>query len=447
MIEAPKLLDIPDKLLPLIEDFDKYRYFLIEGGRGSGKTNAIARLLLYIAELYEVRIVCGRETQKSIDESVYMVLSDLIRDFNLDFIVQKAKIESKGGSEIRFKGFREQGSVNIKGLEGVDILWVDESESLTKPTIDVIVPTIRKENSKIIFTMNRFVRDDPAYMMFVNRPDCLHIHIDYFENPFCPSTLIDEANECKARNERDYNHIWLGQPLDRADNYLFSVEKLDKCKTIEPIGDLYKRQTVMGIDLAASGGDSCVASILERVSNVHWELKTQEVWTESNTMASVGKVVGLIGKYKPDIIVVDAGGLGLPMYDRMRELGIQNLFAFNGATTDGIALNAGNARADGYLTFAEFLDNDWLIINSEQTLKEMETIQISPHRHSNGRIYIKSKQDMKSEGVHSPDKADSVMMAIFGIKKWLGKINYSDRAVSFNYKRTNNRAQFRERRS
>lgn len=445
MIEAPKLLDVPDKLIPLITEFNNYRYFLIEGGRGSGKTSAIARLLLYIADQYSVRIVCGRETQKSIDESVYMVLVDLIKEFNLDFTIQKSKIENKN-SEIRFKGFREQGAVGIKGLEGVDILWVDESESLTKPTIDVIVPTIRQENSKIIFSMNRFVRDDPAYSLFVNRPDCLHIHIDYFENNFCPSTLIAEANECKDRNEKDYNHIWLGQPLDRADNYLFSVEKLDKCRTIEPIGDLYKRQTVMGIDLAASGGDSCVASILERVSNTHWELKTQEVWTESNTMASVGKVVGLIGKYKPDIIVVDAGGLGLPMYDRMRELGIQNLFAFNGASTDGIALNAGNARADGYLTFAEFLDNDWLIIDSEQTLKEMETIQLSPHRHSNGRIYIKSKQDMKSEGIHSPDKADSVMMAIFGIKKWLGKINYSDQAVSFNYKRTNNRAQFRERR-
>lgn len=444
MIKTPKLLDVPTKLLPLITEFDNYRYFLIEGGRGSSKTNTIARLLLYIAELYSVRIVCGRETQKSIDESVYMILSDLIRDFNLNFKVQKAKIESDG-SEIRFKGFREQGSVNIKGLEGVDILWVDEAESLTKPTIDVIVPTIRKPNSKIIFSMNRFVRDDPAYTLFVNRPDCLHIHIDYFENEFCPEVLINEAEECKSRNERDYNHIWLGQPLDRADNYLFSVEKLDKCKTIEPIGDLYKRQTVMGIDLAASGGDSCVASILERVSNVHWELKTQEAWTESNTMASVGKVVGFIGKYKPDIIVVDAGGLGLPMYDRMRELGINNLFGFNGATTDGIALNAGNARADGYLTFNEFLDNDWLIIKSEQTLKEMETIQLSPHRHSNGRIYIKSKQDMKSEGIHSPDKADSVMMAIFGIKKWLGKINYSDRAASFNYKRTNTRAQFRER--
>jgi len=172
-LELPKLLDLPAKLLQIVDKFDLYRYFLADGGRGGGKSQGVARLLLYLSGHFKLRIVCGREIQKSIDESVYTIFKDLIIENQLNFEVQAAKIiHRKSGTEINFKGFREQGSVNIKGLEGVDILWIDEAQAITKHTLDIIIPTIRKSKAKVFFTMNRHLKNDPVYKEFSTREDC-----------------------------------------------------------------------------------------------------------------------------------------------------------------------------------------------------------------------------------------------------------------------------------
>jgi len=208
ILVLPEMLAIPPKLEPVLDKINDYKFFIIEGGRGSAKTQTIARILLYIAQERVVRIFCGREIEGTIEESVYTVLADLIAQYSLAYRVQKNGITClQTGSTFKFKGFREQGSVNIKGIEGADIAWIDEAQAITKPTLDVLIPTLRKNNAKYIFTLNRLFRDD-AVMELANREDCLHIHIDYFENPFCPATLLDEAEHCRITNEREYNHIW-----------------------------------------------------------------------------------------------------------------------------------------------------------------------------------------------------------------------------------------------
>ena len=122
MIELPSLLNVPPKLLPLITKINDYHYFLIDGGRASGKSQTIARLILWLAEQKTLRVVGGRETQTSIEESVYTIFADLIRQYNLNFKVGASKIDHPiTGSALRFRGFREQGAINIKGLEGVDV--------------------------------------------------------------------------------------------------------------------------------------------------------------------------------------------------------------------------------------------------------------------------------------------------------------------------------------
>ena len=141
VIELDSLLNVPQKLLPLITEFDKYRYFLIEGGRGGGKSQAVARFILYLSEQYNLRIVCGREIQNSIKESVYSLFTDLIQQYNLNNIVlAKSIINRRTKSEINFRGFREQGAFNIQGMEAIDVVWIDESQALTKQTLDVLIP-------------------------------------------------------------------------------------------------------------------------------------------------------------------------------------------------------------------------------------------------------------------------------------------------------------------
>ena len=241
-IELPALfLGTPDKLLPVLTDINRYKTVLLTGGRGGGKTEFIARAILYWADQKNLKVVCGRETQATIEDSVHGTISRLIGEFDLNYRVQKNYIEHEGNqSRFIFKGFKEQGRANIKGLDDVDIVWVDESEQISNDTLDIIVPTIRNESAIMIFSMNRKTRHDAVYKRFAEDPDCLHIHINYDENPSCPQILIDEAEKSKARDIREYDHIWGGQPRDQTDDFLFNTKKLDEMLTNIPHGDVLK---------------------------------------------------------------------------------------------------------------------------------------------------------------------------------------------------------------
>lgn len=419
--EIPEILNIPPKLYPVLTEFNKYKIFVIEGGRGSAKTQTVGRILLYLGQERVIRVFCGREIQSTIEESVHAVLADMISEMKLAYKVKKNEISCyTTNSTFRFKGFREQGAVNIKGIEGADIVWVDESQALTKPTLDVLLPTLRKSNCKYIFTLNRMFRDD-AVMELTTRDDCLHIHIDYFENPFCPPTLMDEAERCRLTNEREYNHIWLGQPASSGGDYLMDFDKLYASLTIEPHGDLYYRQRVMGVDIGAQGDDPSVASILDRMSAQHWENTEQIKWYQPDTTQTVGRIIGLIAQFKPDVIVVDVGGVGWGVYCDLLAAGVKNIYAFNGASTDGIGPMSFNVRADGYWLLRDWFGMGFLKMRPQyrETLKQLEKIKMKFR--SDGKRQIEAKEKMKAEIGHSPDEADSLMMAVYGAVKYLGK--------------------------
>lgn len=430
-ISLPEILLIPPKLMPLITDFNHYKYFLIEGGRGSAKTQSVGRVLLYIAEQVKARIFCGREIQDTIEESVFAVLNDHITNNNLAFRVRLNGIRHlMTGSTFRFKGFREQGSVKIKGMEGTDIIWVDEAETITKPVLDKIIPTVRKNNARLIFTMNRFLRSDAVIKELAGRPDCLHIKINYYDNPYCPVTLKHEAELLKNKDRKSYNHIWLGQPLETFGDYLFNFDKIEKAKSIKPFGELFVRQRILSIDFAAQGEDLCVATILDRVSPTHWKVTEQIAWGEPDPMVSVGKIVQLIGEHKPTISILDVGGMGHVVWSRLREVKI-DINRFDGGGTKSMMVNTKlyvNARAEGYYDFKDWVDLGFLIIDEkqEELLVQMESIREKPR--SNGVRGIRSKKEMKDDGVDSPDHSDSVMMGVWAAKKFLGKSSNTNAA-------------------
>lgn len=424
MIESlPEILNIPPKLMPVITDLNKYMLYLLEGGRGSSKSHTVARLLLYLGEQRKLRIVCGREIQANIEESVHALLKDLIDQYDLAYDVFAHKIRHKWtGTEFSFKGFREQGNVSVKGLEGVDILWIDEAQSITKPTLDIIIPTvIRTANPKIFFTMNRFLRDDAVPEYCAGRKECLHIKINYNENPFCPLALKIEADEMRERSQRDFDHIWMGEPIQQADDYLFNFHKLHKVFDIEPTGERFMRQRVLGIDFAAQGNDLCVATALDRITNQHWGLAERIPWDEPNTTVSIGKIVNIIGDLKPDVTVLDIGGMGKPVYDRLIEIGM-DIIPFDGGSNEGIDKKTYvNHRAYGYYTVNDWLDSEFLMMEQKdmEVVKELEKIKMK-YRSSGARL-IQSKVDMKKELGFSPDNADSLMMAVWGAVNHLGK--------------------------
>lgn len=418
MLELPEILNVPPKLIPFVTNLGKYRYYLAEGGRGSGKSQVFGRLVLYLCEKRKVSVCCGRETQASIEDSVYKLLVKLIKNFGLNFEITSTKIKHRvTGSEIIFRGFREQGVENTKGMEGFDIVWVDEAQMLTKRTIDVVIPTIRKENSVIWFSMNRRIRNDPVYLFCLNRPNCLHIHVDYFDNPFCTKVLLDEAEICRSQNDKDYRHIWLGEPLMETEDYLFNSSKVAEMSKIEPWGDMFPKQRVVGIDFAAQGSDLSVATVLDRVGQTQWRVVAQEAWSEIDPMVSTGKIVNLLGQYRPTASIIDIGGMGYVVYARLLELGV-SINPFDGAERS-LAKEYGNTRAWGYYMLNEYINEGRIIMDSPMT--EAELLEIRIKYKSNGERLIVSKDEMRKNGIHSPDRADSLMMAVFCIKNFIGE--------------------------
>jgi len=422
MVALPEILQIPDKMLPMVLEFNKFELFLLEGGRGSGKSHSIARFLLYLGEQKRLRIVCGREFQANIEESVYTLFKDLIAQYTLAYDVYSHKIVHKvTGTEIRFKGFREQGNVSVKGLEGVDILWIDEAQSIVKTTLDVIMPTMRKNGCRVFFSMNRYMRDDAVPEYCIGNKDCLHIKINYFENPYCPLSLKKQAIDCKEKSERDYRHIWLGEPLQQADDYLFNFDKLHDAYNVVAFGDRLGRQRVIGIDFAAQGNDQSVATVLDRLSNQHWKLAERIAWDQPDTMQSVGKIVSIIGKMQPDVTMIDIGGMGKPVYDRLIEVGVK-VTPFDGGSTKGVETeHYGNWRAQGYFTLNEWFNNGFLVMEKKdnEVTKQLEKIKMKYR--SNGVRMIEPKVDMKKDLGYSPDDADSLMMAVTAAAYHLGK--------------------------
>jgi len=412
MIQLPKILDVPKKLLPFIFNFDKFNYHLLEGGRGGGKSHGVARFILYLCEQRKVRVCCGRETQKSIDESVKTIFEVLIVENDLNFEIKNDRIIHRlTGSVIFFKGFREQGRVNIKGLEGIDVLWIDEAQAITKPTLDYIIPTIRKINSRVIFTMNRFVRNDPVYKFCVGREDTQHITILYFDNPYLAEKQYQEAEICKAKNQSEYEHIWLGKPLAQASDYLIPSTKIDEAKNLEFNKENHPDNSVMSVDLSASGGDLCVAKLFKQKSLSGWEETQTITWSQPDTDITKGKIINLYSQWKPDILIMDADGLGYPIYVSVKKA-IDDAIGFRGAGS-AKTLSSGNQRADGYIATKEFIENGWLKLTCENAMRQLEYIK-RVYKPS-GLTYIQDKKDIRKEQAESPDFADAVMMAIYAI--------------------------------
>ena len=408
----PEILNIPPKLYPFIFKFNNYSYFLLEGGRASGKTQSVARFLLYIMENRHVRICCGREIQNSINESVKAVFIDLIEQYNLSYDIKRDSLTHKiTGSRIFFKGFREQGKVNIKGLEGIDILWIDEAQSIAKTTLDVIVPTIRKKNSVIIFTMNRFTRFDAVYNFCSKRDDCLHINVCYFDNPYVDKKILNEAQISKQTNINDYNHIWLGYPLANNNEYLISSSILDNSINFEYEKDSNYFSSVMSVDLSASGADLCVAKLLVRQNQNVWLEKSTVCWSESDTDITQGKIISLYSNWTPSVLIMDADGLGYPIWVSIQKI-INNAIGFRAAKRP-ISKYALNARADGYLALREFLEKQYLKLTDKNTIRQLEYIKkvFKP----NGLIAIQDKKEIRKLHNESPDFADCLMMAVYAI--------------------------------
>lgn len=195
----------------------------IYGGRGSGKSHDVAEYCLFRAYQSKIKVLCTRELQNSIADSVYSLLKNKITDMHLDFFftVYKDRIVGNNGSEFIFKGIHNNVS-EIKSMENISIAWLEESQSLSRESIDVIVPTIRAPGSILIFTFNPYKDNDPIYVEMKNATeDDLVIKANYSDNPWFPEELRLEMERDKKNDYQKYLWVWEGECLGLSDAQIF----------------------------------------------------------------------------------------------------------------------------------------------------------------------------------------------------------------------------------
>lgn len=218
-------IQFPDKLQCL---FTPSRYKVLYGGRGGAKSMSIARALLIQGTMAKHKIICTREIQKSIDDSVHALLEQEISELGLtDFYdVQKTTILSRrNGTEFIFAGLRSNiGS--IKSIPGLTRGWVEEAQSASAANIKILARTIREPNSEIWMSFNPDLEDDQIYQEFVVDPptDSIVIKVNYTDNPWFPEVLRKDMEDDKRKNFAEYEHVWLGNPKQAVDGAIFAEE-------------------------------------------------------------------------------------------------------------------------------------------------------------------------------------------------------------------------------
>lgn len=208
--------------------FHPSRYKVAHGGRGSGKSWGFARALLILSAQKPMRILCTREYQRSIKESVHRLLSDQIQELGLGqlYDVLETEIRGRNGSLFTFAGLAQHTVESIKSYEGADVCWVEEGQTVSKKSWDILTPTIRKPDSEIWVTFNPDLDTDETYRRFViSQPDnCQTVEINYVDNPWFPDVLDAEREHCKRTDPKSYDNIWLGKPKAVVDGAIYADE-------------------------------------------------------------------------------------------------------------------------------------------------------------------------------------------------------------------------------
>jgi phage terminase large subunit len=214
----------PDKLNFL---FEPHRLKVSYGGRGSGKSWSYARALLIQAANKPLRVLCAREIQRSIRQSVHQLLTDQIQALGLGqfYEVLDSEIRGVNGSLFVFTGLANNTVESIKSYEGVDRVWCEEAQTISKKSWDILIPTIRKPDSEIWVSFNPNIDTDDTYQRFIVDPpeNAKVVKVNYMDNPWFPEVLEIERQHSEKTNP-DYANIWLGECKAAVDGAIYSNE-------------------------------------------------------------------------------------------------------------------------------------------------------------------------------------------------------------------------------
>ena len=436
--------------------FKPRRNKIMYGGRDGAKSYNIAQTLLVRGVSETLRILCTREFQNSIADSVHKLLSDLNDKHQLGYTVTNNSVKHPDtGTEFLFYGLKTN-ITKIKSLEAVDICWVEEAETISERSLEVLIPTIRKQGSEIWMSFNPYQEDDAVYKKYITPniealtlnsvfvdSDHYILRTGYQNNPFLSETSKLEIATMKKRDYRKFQHIYGGEPMGDDENCIIKPEWFDAViDAHKHIGFTVKGAKVIGLDPADEGNDS-KASVQR-----HGPLVTKiRNWQTGNLEEAVS-------------LVYDAIGIGAGAKIKFKQLDPNEKIALTSFVGGAKVRNPllkyqddqingdmfRNLRAQYYwllrdrfeLTYravvhGEYCDpNELISISSDcEFLDELksELTKIQRKRsNTSSMILIESKQDMKGRGIKSPNIADALVYAFadngVAMKKKVPNINF-----------------------
>lgn len=398
-------INIIDEFLPLYKD--KYRYKIYYGGRNSAKSTSFAQVLLLLSREKKLRILCTREIQNTIKDSVHKLLKDLILKYELgDFKVTLDSITNTlAGSEFIFKGLKS--NINeIKSIEGIDICWVEEAQAVSNQSWDILIPTIRKEGSEIWVSFNRFLERDPVHERFVlnKLPNSLvkKVNYDVLERAGLLTDVIKtEIEYDKQNNPELYAHKWLGEPLSQTDNAI--LNRTDVLQAMErEVSD--EGQIEVGVDVARMGDDrTCFYKRkgLKIIDFVEYKSK--------RTTDIVYYLKNFINSDKKILLKIDDTGVGAGVTDPLIAEEY-NVMPVNFGSSPKDKDKYPNAISEMWFGFKDIL-NQVQIPYDQDLLMELSTREWKMD--IKGRRAVESKDIYKKRGFRSPDKADALLLCFY----------------------------------
>lgn len=444
-------MEIPNRptLNPALKSFwlAPARNRVLYGGRASSKSWDAAGFVTFLADNYKLRVLCVRQFQNRIAESVYSLLKIQIERFGLGdrFKILDNSISNRE-TEAEFLFYGLWRSIDeIKSLEDVDILWIEEGHNLTEEQWKILEPTIRKAGSQIWIIFNPRLATDFAYKRFVVNPppNTIVRKINYDENPFLSDTMTQIIEAAKADDYEEYEHIYLGVPKQDDESVIIKrswiMAAIDAHKTLNMAAAGRKR---LGFDIADSGADKC-ATVYAHGSIVLWA----DMWkaAEDELLKSCTRVYHC-AREREASITYDSIGVGASAGAKFGEL---NASLKDSNRVNYTKFNAGgavfrpdafyepqtknkdmfsNIKAQAWWLLADRFRNTFNAVRNGQKFDDDELISLSsetPHLEQiidelstpkrdydqNGRVKVESKKDLAKREIASPNLADAVVIA------------------------------------
>lgn len=407
MVIAKTLVKLPSEFKPLFDSW--WRHAVIEGGRYSLKSHTVARFLLLTARSKRVRIACLRQFQKNIADSSYQLLIDLIQQYGFsEFVWTNDTITNTNtGSTFIFKGLDRNVETTIKSLEGIDIAWIDEAQTITLKSIRILNPTIRKPGSKIIWTLNRLTDLDPVISYFITNPprkDVWHLEVDYRiaqKNGWLSNEILYEIEQAKINHPEDYAHDYLGKALAISDKNIIQTAQV-----IEAMGREVDDEGAIevGVDVARLGGDRTVFVKRKGLKEIG-----RASFTKKRTTEVCDLLVNFIGADKDVLIKIDDTGVGGGVTDEMIARGY-NVIPINFGAKASNPDKYPNLISEAWFYLQSIIDQI-SIANDKDLLVELSNREWKMD--SKGRRGVESKDDYKKRGFRSPDLADATILCFY----------------------------------